>query len=331
MYKLGSEITKVNRVPNKTSSKQLIEQIEMFMQKSVDLDFQPEKYQTEETNLDEVLQSIKIHSQTIINSSSYIDEVDIQFIKKILNYYKRLNNNLDDLDTNWNIIIRTRNKLPRLMKQASISNNHHQTLAAVIDQNRIIQIKKESEEILKEITEKKAELETLIVDELQNNAIKHYEKDFQFYADKNRTEANRWRYALIILIFAVLVFISLQYFDPIKILPDINIPFRELSIVESNSLRIALITTFSYMIFFSSKNYSICKNNQLIYEQKHTMIKVYIPFVKTISETGLDRDKVTVELGKILFDIRGTGFIKNDGGHEDSSLNSFSFVEKIIK
>jgi hypothetical protein len=101
--------------------------------------------------------------------------------------------------------------------------------------------------------------------------------------------------------------------------------------VEKNTLRIGSLGVISYLIYFCNKNYSICKNNQIIYEQKHKMIKVYIPFVKTIGESGLERDKVTGELGKILFEIRGTGFIKNDGGHDDNSPNAFSFVEKIIK
>lgn len=60
-------------------------------------------------------------------------------------------------------------------------------------------------------------------------------------------------------------------------------------------------------------------------------IQIYIPFVKTLDEAGLEKDKVTVELGKILFEIRGTGFIKNDGSHYDNSPNIFNNIDKVIK
>lgn len=69
----------------------------------------------------------------------------------------------------------------------------------------------------------------------------------------------------------------------------------------------------------------------MIYEQKHTMIKVYFPFARSITQSGIDRDKITVELGKILFEIRGTGFVRNDGGHEDNSPHLMTYVEKLIK
>jgi hypothetical protein len=61
------------------------------------------------------------------------------------------------------------------------------------------------------------------------------------------------------------------------------------------------------------------------------MIQVYIPFVKTIGEQGLQRDLVTVELGKILFNVTHSGYIKSDGSSDNDSPNIFNFAEKVIK
>jgi hypothetical protein len=84
------------------------------------------------------------------------------------------------------------------------------------------------------------------------------------------------------------------------------------------------------LIYFFSKYYSINKNLEYIYRQKETMIDVYLPYVESFSKVGVDKDKVTAELGKIIFDIPSAGFIKHDGSTNDNSPNIINnFFDKI--
>jgi|GEM_PF-6111006 len=195
---------------------------------------------------------------------------------------------------------------------------------------------KEVKKLEEEIIKTKNELDKAVENKLAESIKKIYDGEFTKLEGEFKTKSDIWLKRLRRTIFLFFVYGLLALFSifidfpktfelwiiPIKI-PD---NFAVLAVI--NTLIVSLL---SWMTFFFSRNYSINKNLEYIYKQKHTMLQVYPAYSNIFDKIGIDRDKVTAELGKLVFDIPYTGFLKHDGSSNDTSPNIITNIVDRLK
>jgi hypothetical protein len=157
---------------------------------------------------------------------------------------------------------------------------------------------------------------------LKGKLAEKYNEQFKNTSSDFKEISNKWRLGLYISIGFLAIALGMVFYfefnntDIIK-----NLSYHLLS------TKIGIISLLAWLILFCNKNYSNNKNLSYIFEQKHVMLNTYLAFVDTIDDSYL-RDRIAGEIGKIIFEVVDTGFVKSS---PESSPTFISQLENIMK
>jgi hypothetical protein len=183
-------------------------------------------------------------------------------------------------------------------------------------------IQKESKKLQETAIENVKKLEEEGRRLLKGKISETYKREFDVKSLKFEKISKRWRcwlYVSLIFLFIAL-FSSLIY--------EIS-SSEKIKDIQSSFLitKVSLLSVLAWLTLFFSKNYNNNKNLAYIYEQKHVMISTYLAFIDTISDEQV-KNNLAGEIGKIIFDVVETGFIKVP---QEPTPNIPSIVSNIFK
>lgn len=288
--KFLTEDIKLIEEQNKIEQYKLFTETQEVLKLFKDIDFDTPYFSSEKTNLQQITRlcnniSTHSHGTNIIENFDYIYRMVSQmqkYIKPLLPYVKFGN----------------------ILHYIKKSNDLYIKLQG--EQQKI-------ENLVKETSEKVENL-------LTNKIIDVYKNEFNDKKLRYNKIADNWldvtiKYAVGLLIF-ILVLLILNTVGLEKDIPFVR--RLELQSLVYSAIQLSLLSLLGWGLWFCSRNYSINKNQAIVYEQKHTMIQVYLAYINVFDENSIQKDAISLEIGKILFDIERPGYVKRkgDGTHD---------------
>ncbi len=172
-------------------------------------------------------------------------------------------------------------------------------------------------------------LESNYISESQQTFLKSYENQFNDFANGHRKQAFVWLVVLIaaLIISPVVIAFLTQHVDWTLWSQKVNEDLRQVLRVP---IFVVCTSFYAWFIFFLSKNYSVNRNQQIIYRQKHTMVITYIPFIQSIQSVDVERGLLSVEIGKVIFNVVPSGLVKQTGEADDTTPSGVVELARLI-
>lgn len=218
------------------------------------------------------------------------------------------------------------NHLDFLRQEAALKSGDKKELQK--QQKDIIQLKKEYEEInkqlsnqLKKLVEKENAIESKSGEVAAAVFGKHFESQAAEYEGKakkwgsTRDRFFKWLLGIIIANFAVYFYLFIASKVEWKMLP--GFPPKELFTLEYGIAKLALLIVLSYAIGFASKNYSVNSHLETINKHRKNVAETLKDFLNSKPEQE-DRSALVRAGADAMFKNSSTGYIKKDGGPTDN-------------
>lgn len=261
------------------------------------------------------LQNIINSWDQLINEVSIIKNINIQHVISNNNYIQTRKNNIKSHYNNLFQPFILPLKLYFYSKEIDEPVNLMKDAEDLKEQQR--NLVEESKLKVKEIEKAKNAV-------IEEDVKIFYSNQFESLEEQFKTNADIWQkrlvYSITFLLLLLLVILISKFITIDETILSSTSRFITNLLSLNNTVwfeiafvQLIVISLLSWVIIFCNKNFKVNKNLEYIYKQKHTMLQVYPSYSNLISEVGVSRDKVTAELGSIIFNIPHTGYVKSNG------------------
>lgn len=156
------------------------------------------------------------------------------------------------------------------------------------------------------------------------SAVSTFENLYERRIIEHREASEWWMVALTFVLFILMLVVheQLENFDGTK-----KLYIDSYNFFEHLSLRLILLTMFGFIIHFIAKAYRLNKNQQLIYEDKHTALKSYSYFEKSNRKDQDLHRLILLQVTSEIFENKPNGYTDNS---KDLSMNSFNNIKEAV-